>query len=199
MTTITAAEVKEAYNRLKTHVYYDSSDLFIRRRIAEFETNLSSSADIFSINIEYIEDTSIFSSEFGLTKTLNEKFEKIATSINSDLSFFDSFHKKTEIKFLPKKFESTTLPSSFISNKRIREEYNIERASAFIDAPVELHLITVLWIMKFGKFYDSSLTKYAYGNRLLLNKDRTELVKGSSLFKPYYRQYQKWRDCKSSA
>jgi hypothetical protein len=194
MFEITASEVKEAYIRLKTHVYYDSSDLFIRRRIAEFETNLSSSEDVFSVNSEYIEDKNIFSSEFGLTKTLDEKFEKIANSINSDLSFFDSFFKKLEIKYLPKKFEATALPSNFISNKRIRNSYNIERASAFIDLPVELHLITVLWIMKYGKLYDANLTKQAYGNRLLLNQERSDLVKGSSLFKPYYNQYQKWRD-----
>ena len=194
MFEFTVSEIKEAYIRLKTHVYYDSSDLFIRRRIAAFETNLTSSKDIFSVNSDYIEDKSIFSSEFGLSKTLDEKFEKIAYSLNSDLSFFDSFLKKIEIKYLPKKFEPTTLPSNFISNKRIRDSYNVERASAFIDAPVELHLITVLWIMKYGKFYDASLTEQAYGNRLLLNQERNDLVKGSSLFKPYYKQYQKWRD-----
>jgi len=29
---------------------------------------------------------------------------------------------------------------------------------------------------------------------LLLNKDQEKIVQGSSLFKPYYKQYQKWRD-----
>ena len=88
MFKITIEEIKEAYNRLKTHVYYDTSDLFIRRRLAEFETNLSSSIDIFSVNQEYIKNNGIFSSEFGLTKTLDEKFEKIAESINNDIVFF---------------------------------------------------------------------------------------------------------------
>ncbi|MFZ4546129.1 MAG: RNA-directed DNA polymerase [Bacteroidales bacterium] len=191
---ITIEEVKEAYNRLKTHVYYDTSDLFIRRRLAEFETNLSQSEDIFSINTEYLNRKGIFSSELGLTKTLNEKFERIVESINSDISFFDSFLSKIVIRYLPKQFEPIKLPSNFISNKRIRSKYNIERASAVIDAPVELHLITVLWIMKYGKYYDAILSEHAYGNRLLLNQERNDLIKGSSLFKPYYKQYQKWRD-----
>jgi hypothetical protein len=192
---ITIEEIREAYNRLKTHVYYDTSDLFIRRRLAEFETNFSSSIDIFSVNKEYMsEDRTIFSNEFGLTKTLDEKFEKIANSINGKVSFFDSFLNKITIQYLPKQFEQIKLPSNFISNKRIRSNYNVERASAFIDAPVELHLITVLWIMKYGKVFDADLSEYAYGNRLLLNQDKTDLIKGSSLFKPYYKQYQRWRD-----
>jgi hypothetical protein len=194
MFKITIEEIKEAYNRLKTHVYYDTSDLFIRRRLAEFETNLSSSIDIFSVNQEYIKNNGIFSSEFGLTKTLDEKFEKIAESINNDIVFFDSFLNKMKIQYLPKQFEPDKLPSNFISNKRIRGTYNIERASAFIDIPIELHLITVLWIMKFGKYYDASLSEHAYGNRLLLNQEKDDLIKGSGLFKPYYKQYQKWRD-----
>ncbi|MHC1689615.1 MAG: RNA-directed DNA polymerase [Bacteroidales bacterium] len=193
MLNITIEEVKEAYNRLKTHVYYDTGDLFIRRRLAEFETNLSSSTDIFSVNKEYVNINSVFS-EFGLTKTLDEKLEKIAKSINNDIDFFDSFLNKIEIRYLPKQFESDKLPSNFISNKRIKDAYNIERASAFIDVPVELHLITVLWIMKYGKYYDARLSEHAYGNRLLLNKEKDNLIKGSGLFKPYYKQYQKWRD-----
>ena len=110
------------------------------------------------------------------------------------LFFFDSFLNKMKIQYLPKQFEPDKLPSNFISNKRIRGTYNIERASAFIDIPIELHLITVLWIMKFGKYYDASLSEHAYGNRLLLNQEKDDLIKGSGLFKPYYKQYQKWRD-----
>ncbi len=192
---ITIEEVREAYNRLKTHVYYDTGDLFIRRRLAEFESNLSSEIDIFSVNKEYHskEKDNIFS-DFTLTKTLEEKFTRITEAINEDISWFDSFLNKIQIRYLPKQFEQVNLPSNFISNKRIRGSYNVQRASAFIDAPIELHLITVLWIMKYGKNFDANLSEHAYGNRLLLNQERNDLIKGSGLFKPYYHQYQKWRD-----
>lgn len=186
-------DIKEAYNRLKTHVYYDNSDLFIRRKVAEFETNLSSELDIFSVNREYIKGESTAS--FGLAVNLEKKFEKIATAINdNDDSFFDSFFGKMQVRYLPKKFTLIGHAENVISNKRIRSEYEVERASAFIDVPVELHLIAVLWIMKYGKDFDASLPKEAYGNRLLLNKKKNDLIQGSSLFKPYYKQYQHWRD-----
>lgn len=97
-------DIKEAYNRLKTHVYYDNNDLFIRRRIAEFETNLSSEDDILSVNSEYITKNKdgVFS-KLEFTKSLEEKFKKITDSINNDTSFFDSFFNKMKIKYLPKK------------------------------------------------------------------------------------------------
>ena len=185
-------DITEAYNRLKTHVYYESNDLFIRRRVAEFETNLSSENDILSVNSEYTRNKYGVFSELGFTKSIEEKFKKITDSINNDMSFFDSFFDKMKVKYLPKKIESES--QNIISNKRIREEYCIERASAFIDIPVELHLITVLWIMKFGKDFDKNLSEYSYANRLLLNQKKNDLIKGSCLFKPYYKQYQRWRD-----
>lgn len=196
MLKIESQEVRSAYNRLKSHIYYDTGDLFIRRRLAEFETNLSAEHDIFSVNKEYLrkDKLSIFSG-FGLSKTLDEKFEKIADALNgNDGEFFNAFLKKITVRYLPKTFEQEKLPLNFISNRRERQKYNIERASAFIDIPIELHLVTVLWIMKYGKELDSQLSDDAYGNRLLLNKERNDLIKGSGLFKPYYKQYQKWRD-----
>jgi len=186
-------DIKEAYYRLKTHVYYDNNDLFIREKIAEFETNLSSDVDIFSLNREYSGGKDIFSFEFGFTKSLDERLEKIAKFINDDVSFFDSFFSKMQVKYLPKKFKSNE-HKNLISNKKTQKEYHIERATAFIDIPIELHLISVLWIMKYGKDFDASLSKHAYGNRLLLNQNNNDLIQGSSLFKPYYKQYQKWRD-----
>jgi hypothetical protein len=183
-------DVTNAYNRLKTHVYYDTSDLFIRRRLAIFESNKTSEENIFSVNTEYGDGLSFK----GLSTTLDEKFEKIASALNEDPSFFDSFLNKMEIRFLPKTFEPIVLPPNFVTNKRVRHKYNVQRASAFIDVPVEIHLITVLWLIKYGKYFDRDLSEYAYGNRLLLNQENSDLIKGSCLFKPYYKQYQKWRD-----
>ncbi len=167
MFKIELEEVKEAYCRLKNHVYHDTSDLFIRRRLAEFETNLTNKDD---------------------------KFEMICDALNQDGSFFEPFMNKMLIRYLPKQFKSIDLPSNYITNKRIQDKYFVERGSAFIDVPIEIHLITVLWIMKYGGKLDANLGNHAYGNRLLLNKNKDSLMKGSALFKPYYKQYQSWRD-----
>lgn len=191
---ITIQDIKEAYRRLKTHVYYDTSDLFIRKRLAEFETDKYSSESPFWIS-EYANQNidQILSGEEDCI-SMNDKFDRILDAIKNDVNFFDVFFKKMEVKYLPKKFTPTTLPKNFISNTRIKEEYEVERASAFIDIPIELHLITVLWIMKYGKSFDAELSEHAYGNRLLLNQQKDDLIEGSCLFKPYYKQYARWRD-----
>lgn len=35
----TDTDIEEAYKKFKTYFYYDNSNLFMRRKIAEFETN----------------------------------------------------------------------------------------------------------------------------------------------------------------
>ena len=34
-------EIKDAYKRLKTYIYYDNTDIILRRKLVEFETNLT--------------------------------------------------------------------------------------------------------------------------------------------------------------
>ncbi|MDP4210458.1 MAG: RNA-directed DNA polymerase [Bacteroidota bacterium] len=200
---VTEKEVAIAYHRLKTHVYYDTSDLFIRRQLAIFETNIEESfCSFFNVNKEYSTayNQKAAANEFtrdsfwSVSLTLKFKFEVIANAINKDRSFFSPFFKKMEIRYMPKSFVSSNLPLNFITNKRVQQKYNVERLTAFIDIPIELHIITVLWIMKYGHYLDNELSDYAYGNRLLLNQEKSDLVQGSSLFKPYYKQYQNWRD-----
>ncbi len=46
---------------------------------------------------------------------------------------------------------------------------------------------------------DKELYDNCLGNRLILNKEKNKVVQGSGLFKPYPKQYQKWRDDAVSA
>lgn len=74
------------------------------------------------------------------------------------------------------------------------KQYAVSRTTAFIHAPIEFHILSVLWIIKKGVSIDSDLGSNCLGNRLLLNQENTGVVQGSGLFKPYYKQYQRWRD-----
>lgn len=188
----TKDDIAYAYNKLKAHVYYDNGDLFIRKQLAIFEANRPDESIFFSNDFyeKHFPET--------LLIKLEEKFELIADAINNYHVKPDAFDKlltkKLNINFLPKKFKSTKSPINFISNKRSQSKYFIERSSAFIDVPTELHLVTVLWISRFGKYLDMNLDSCSYGNRLLLNKAKDDIIKGSGLFKPYFKQYQNWRD-----
>lgn len=180
---ISIEEIKEAYTKLKSYIYYDTSELFQRRKLAEFETGLLTE----EFNLQAL---------LGINEKVDEKLEKIADLINShnEKKTFSGYLSQIDFVYLPKKFIKKIEENNFITNKRIRESYELEKITVFADIPIELHLVTILWIMKYGYFLDLELDKSCIGNRLLLNKSKTNIIKGSGLFKPYFKQYQKWRD-----
>ncbi len=60
---------------------------------------------------------------------------------------------------------------------------------------VDFHVLSTLWMLKVGHFFDAKLTSSAMGNRLRRSQDRTkinELSLGS--FEPYLMPFRKWRD-----
>ena len=192
-------QIKEAYIKLKSYIYYDNTDILLRRKLVEFESNRTKD-DIISqlkssgkpyVGIKETSKTSI-------SEKVEAKLEQLTTALNNyhqHPSFFDFFLNEVNVNFYPKSFQKEKSEKNFITNKRIEEEgYKIDRVTAFIDAPIEIHIISVLWIIEYGKTYELQLPDNCYGNRLLLNKNNEKIVQGSSLFKPYYKQYQKWRD-----
>lgn len=193
-------EVLEAYIKLKTYIYYDSTNLFMRKQLAIFETDLADDFDFFSRLSEYnfFKKKYNVSSEDDEDLVLYEKKLKILTvalnSFHENPDYFNRFLNRIEAKFLPKKIKDTQRESTIITNKRTANEYLIDRSTVFIDAPIEIHLISVLWIMRKGVSLDKDLFEGCLGNRLILNKEKDEIVQGSGLFKPYPKQYQKWRD-----
>jgi len=190
--------IRDAYRKLKSYVYYDHTDLVLRRQLVEFETSIGK--DWLTNN-----PSSHYSSKKGFDAifenfSLDDKLDRIAKEINNyreDREFFDGLLKKISIDYYPKKLKEerkSNYNDNFISNKRIRRCYEIERLTPFINAPLELHIIAVLWIMNEGYHKDSDLGNESLGNRLLLNQDKTSVVQGSGLFRPYFNQYQRWRD-----
>ena len=193
--TFTKADIKQAYIKLKSYVYYDNTDLLLRRQLVEFETSIGKDFLFNNPSSHYNIGGDLFDYKYSFT--LEEKFDRIATELNDfhkGSKFFEAILSDIDINFYPKKIKAPKEDNNFISNVRIKEKYEIERVTPFIDAPIELHIIAVLWIMKHGATLDANLKNECLGNRLLLNKDKTEAVQGSGLFKPYFKQYQKWRD-----
>ena len=178
---ISIDDVKEAYIKYKAYIYHDTSELFQRRKLAEFETNLLSNDFLFGSK-HYIRDV------YKLSVELEQKFKDITDWINTyhTNKKFNDFIDEIDLLFLPKKFQKESAEENFISNKRIADSYTIDRVTVFADIPVELHLVTVLWIMKYGHKLDSKLDSSCVGNRLLLNRSNNGIIKGGGLFKPYF-------------
>jgi len=192
------SEVKEAYQKLRTYIYYDNTDILLRRKLVEFETNRSKDVlgSLFGSNQSAYHkvDRDVFKSHKLLG--INEKLERFTDELNSygdDPKFFAHFLGEIDVSLYPKAFKDKN-DKNIITNQRIKKKYELTRVTAFIDAPIELHLISVLWILKHGADIDAKLPRNCFGNRLLLAPEKNEVVKGSSLFRPYFGQYQKWRD-----
>lgn len=195
------ATLQKAYQKLKSYIYYDNTDLILRRHLVEFESN--STKDIPGFLNVYPEPYQLSNVEEhsvgNVVETKLQYFLAQLSNYHNDSAFFDSFISKINVDCYPKKIAPPDAEENFVSNVRQLKEYKVERVNAFINAPIEIHLISVLWILLRGATMDKALKPISYGNRLLLNKDRTKIVEGSGLFIPYFKQYQKWRDASVEA
>jgi hypothetical protein len=191
----TAADIERAYIKLRAYVYHDTTDLLLRQQIVEFDTGVSKD-HAWLIGEKVAPYKKAGMRGFRLPK-LDERFELLAKALNNyhnDPEFIDSLLGRIKVRFFPKKVKRPEYPANYVTNQRILREYVIDRVTPFIDAPIELHILSVLWILERGHRIDAKLSSACHGNRLLLNKDRDGVVHGSGLFKPYVRQYQTWRD-----
>lgn len=181
---ITEFDVELAYRKLKSYIHYDNYDLFSKTKIADFETE--------NFNTEYSEDI------FDLTTEIDKKIKKIFASIThptaSESRFFKNKIGKISANILPKSLDPINDElGNIYTNKYPIENYEVSRLTFFIDADIELLIISVLWLMKIGYKLEHNLYDKAYGNRLTIGNNK-KVTEGLRLFKPYFKQYQRWRN-----
>lgn len=171
---ITLEKVKVAYRKLKTYVYYDKTDLSLRFRLADFEI------------------------EEGFESRLVELYNQLGQPGFTGSEYFRNLLACIGYRVVPKKIylgdeQCHSDSGKYITNVTSSREYNVEGVNYFIDAPIEIHLISVLWLMFEGRFLDQALGDECYGGRLedSLKYDNDE---SANLFVKYHEQYAKWRD-----
>jgi len=167
-------DILKAYKALKSNTYWDKSNtnLNLRKKIADFEK-------------KYFKDGSFRYNRF------------IDAVTKRDIEFFDEYFKEIDLIITPKKLKQNEnkeiqIPN-YISNNTKKYLCEIERLYIFIDCPIELHILNIIWIYYFGYKIDKRLSKCCYGNRLNFTKKDKKLNE-KNLFKPYYGQYKDWRD-----
>ncbi|WP_459212110.1 RNA-directed DNA polymerase [Aquimarina rhabdastrellae] len=166
---IELVDLKLAYRKLKSYYYYDNFSSFVRIKLAEFE------------NKESIENK------------LTRLQEKLNSSTEGDISEFLNEMKVIEIpKSYGNKYTYST-NNQIISNRSANLPFKLEDTNFILDAPIEIHLISILWIIKEGYQLQESYDRYNYGYKLSLD-DRGEVTKGLRLYDKYFNNYQKWRD-----
>jgi len=152
-------QIKEAYIKLKSYIYYDNTDILLRKKLVEFESNRTKDdiiSQLMSSGKPYVGIKGI--SKMSISEKIDAKLEQLTNALNNyrqQPEFFDFFLSQINVNFYPKSFQKEKSEKNFITNKRIEEEgYKIDRVTAFIDAPIEIHIISVLWIIEYGKNYE---------------------------------------------
>jgi len=167
---ISEIDTKIAYRKLKAHVYYDNSDLLIRGKIAEFECSKDFDKNITKLTAE-------------INKILNGQESKYLNELIDEIDFY----------LFPKKVgkEADLLDDSVITNSATKDKYNLDKVNFFIKASIELHILSMLWIVKSGYVLSSNYSSSSYAYKFDISDDFVTNIK---LFKPYFKQYREWRD-----
>lgn len=170
-----------AYKKLKHYYYHDNTSLYVRQKIAAFEASIDAGAD--------------FEAAF-----LNKMAElaKMISSISLQ-EFKGTLAQSLGYRITPKSFKKKR--TNIITNFHGDASSKLTRVNFVIDADIIIHLIAVLWLMKTGHILSPKVDNANYAYQLELERDEEDdedlirpVVNGLRLYKPYYVQYQKWRD-----
>lgn len=175
--------IRKAYLYVKSYAYHENLNLFLKQRVAEFETNNYEIEQIFENILRIVNDKN---------PCEDENFTIWIKNIDYHL-----LPKIVERKEDHKQNEHNQINGLFISNVRDSDKYQVSKVNYFINAPVEIHIIEMLWCLFVGPALEAGMSKDCYGNRMHLSalKFSTESdTRGQEIFKRYIDQYNQWRD-----
>ncbi|WP_217701873.1 RNA-directed DNA polymerase [Thalassospira sp. HF15] len=199
---------------LKSYAYYENLNLFLKRRIAEFETtHIHNTIQRAATNEAPLAETSIVNKikEF-LSSSPDQRLSRLISLLNSEAPenhpFFDALLEEIDFKIIPKKVSISQETQEkngplFLTNKKTSDSYNIEKFNYLIDAPSEIHIIEMMWSAICGPTIDGEINSNSYGNRISdeikffrRNFYNNEISESSQceIFKRYIERYSKWRD-----
>lgn len=161
-----------AYQKLKTHVYYDSSSQYLRKDVCLFERS-----------------PTIFSKKMDL-------LSKNILSGSLDNSYWDALYDKINYVTGVKSFKDEAWPADAIVNNRFKNNnFDVDRYIYFSEIPIELHIVSTMFVMLFGKQIEESMSHAPYGNKLDFSAQSVdgEASKGRKLYKQYHYDYKRWR------
>ena len=179
-TTIENQQAYEAYRKLKNYFYFDNTSLFIRQQIAEFERDFHPAQGDVDVK------STITSKLKGVLKIVND---------NDDRQL-EAYLKRITFRYYTKTVETSKEPeNAFIINRPLTDEVVVDKLNLIVDAPIEIHILSVLWLMVVGIHFRKAINKHNYAYQFMLNDDEEDICHtGLQLYRPYYIGYQEWRD-----
>ncbi len=162
-----------AYKKLKQMVHFEKHPLKLRKRLAEFECGKNFADKLATVSRVLSTDEPHETPEFQAW--LSEiSFEIIPKVVNG-----------------PDKRDESQ--GSYVTNLSGGSSHLVSRVNYLFDGPIELHLVSVLWLMTEGQAYDRILSNHCLGSRLHEFVGNFE-DHSAYLFKKYHELYAKWRD-----
>ena len=184
--------VRRAYCLLKQDTYYNNMDLFLREKLAAYETDEAfeeRQRQLAAVIDDFWKEKSSKETEECLGRWLGEvSFRLLPKSVVQPKSAVlpgTQDKAETDGKNQPR----------LISNMRTAEQYEFAPQGGvqhFFYAPIELYILSTLWCISVGRLLDRQLDDGCFGNRLEGDPDGDE--EPSRLFKIYHFQYAQWRD-----
>lgn len=165
--------VRVAYKKLKQMIHFEKNSLGLRKRLAEFECEGD------------------FEEQLRIVVKVARSKEPHETA--EFKSWLDDIH----FDVIPKGVEGPEKPregqGSFVSNVTTAPAHLAAKVNYMFDGPIELHLLSVLWLMTEGTEYDDTLSGHCFGSRLhqFVGNDDDH---SAYLFKKYHELYATWRD-----
>ena len=165
-------EVENAYLRLKSFIYYDSSSLNIRKQIVAFEESES------------------------LLKSRMKKLSSEITKGDITSDYWKKLFSKIDYSLAVKTFEKEDIDDQIIHSQFKNKTFKSEREVYFAVIPVELQIMATIFVKLFGCEIEQSLSNMPYGHKLddFEHFDGVSLSSGLKLYEPYFHKYQSWRN-----
>ena len=182
MEKITKHKIYEAYRKLKNYFYYDNTSLTIRYKIAQFEQPFYTDSDLD------------FEDRFGAAM---DGVYRIVNGEDKDDQLLNALLSQISFVYITKSVEKgggSEELKRVIVNKPLDDRIVVSKLNMLIDAPIEIHVISVLWLMYVGKLYGLLTEKNNYAYMFDYDDEDGDLHHGLQLFKPYFVGYQHWRD-----
>ena len=119
-----------AYKKLKSYYFYDKTLLFIKKKIAEFESDDGCFQQTFDV----------------LAKAL----------ISENSAYFEELINQLDYRVFPKRLVAASAPTSTIVGT-IDHHKNIAKVNFFIDVPIELLILDCLWTLCIAKISNKNM------------------------------------------
>lgn len=175
------SQIKRAYLTLKREVYSQRHNLRLRQRIAEFESQGDLSEKLLVIH-EVAQSNSPVEHPIMRQWLLGISSVILPKTVKSP----------AEVKDGAKPIRNGARPN-FFTNKMTDDYYETGKVNYFFDGPVELHVLSVLWLLEEGRYLDAELSDACVGMRLH-NRVQQQKSVIQRLFRPY-RNRGKYKSC----